>query len=505
MRIQPEAKQRISLRRLLPEADFVGADDISVTSCSCDSRHVRPGDLFVALPGKACDGHDFAAQAASRGATALLAQQSVPGIGLPVCRVLDVRKAYARLCQALAGNPGDHLCAIGVTGTNGKTTTSCLIASVLSEAEYRVGLLGTLGGFDGLDFHDSSLTTPPPHELAGWLARTVANGCSHAVLEVSSHALDQSRIAGIALDAACVTNVARDHLDYHRSILDYRMTKSRLLDHLSGEGFAVINADDPTSASYLTQITGPVLTVGIHSAAEISATVIEQYASEQTFLLTAGSETLPVRTQMIGTHHVYNCLIAAAVGLAYGIDLITVVKGLEAVEHVPGRLQRLECGQPFGVFVDYAHTPDALTWSLRTLREVAGGRLICVFGAGGDRDKEKRPLMGRAVEMVADLAVLTTDNPRTEPTEAIQKDVLLGFQRPEAVEVIPDRAAAIHWALGQAQPGDCVLIAGKGHEKYQIVGSERIPFDDREVARQWLYRMQPAEVSGERRVEYGEW
>lgn len=495
MQICPNGGVRISLRRLLPAAEFIGADDIRVASCSSDSRRVEPGDLFAALPGSVHDGHDFVVEAVRRGAVAVLARQPIPGIGLPICCVPNTQDAYARLRQALAGSPSEHLRVIGITGTNGKTTTSCLLASVLSTAGYQVGLLGTLGGFDGLDFHDSTLTTPPPDELARWLARTAANGCSHAILEVSSHALDQSRVAGIRLDAACVTNVRRDHLDYHRSILDYRMTKSRLLDYLCGEGFAVLNADDPTSASYLAEIHGPVLTIGMHSAAEISATVIERFVSEQTFLLSAGSEILPVRTRMIGTHHVYNCLVAAAVGLAYGIDLATVARGLEAVDQVPGRLQRLECGQPFGVFVDYAHTPDALAGSLRTLREVVEGRLICVFGAGGDRDREKRPLMGRAVERGADLAVVTTDNPRTEDPEAIQEDILRGLKHPERTEVIPDRTEAIHWALGQAEPGDCVLIAGKGHEKHQILGTKRVPFDDRQVAREWLYQMQPAGVS----------
>ena len=492
MQVYLEGGEKISLRRLLPEARFAGADDVGVGACSCDSRGVRPGDLFVALPGSVHDGHDFAGEAARRGAAAILAQRQLPPLDLPVCYVPDTRHAYARLCQALAGNPSQHLSVVGITGTNGKTTTSCLVASVLSTAGYQVGLLGTLGGFDGLDFQDSTLTTPPPHELARWLARTVANGCSHAVLEVSSHALDQSRIAGIELDAACVTNVRRDHLDYHSSILDYRISKSRLLDHLSGQGFAVLNADDPTSASYLGQISGPVLTVGVRSAAEISATLVEQFVSEQTFLLTAGSETLPVRTRMIGTHHVYNCLIATAVGLAYGIDLISVVRGLEAVEHVPGRLERIDCGQPFAVFVDYAHTPDALAGTLRTLGEVVDGRILCVFGAGGDRDQQKRPLMGRAVEKGADLAVITDDNPRTEDPQAIRQHLLEGFDRPNDVQIIPDRAEAIHWALGQAESGDCVLIAGRGHEKYQIVGTDRVPFDDRQIARQWLYQMQPA-------------
>jgi len=482
---------------LLPEAEFLGAADICVTSCACDSRRIEAGDLFVALEGSASDGHQFAAEAVGRGATAVLAQRHLPGIDVPICCVADTHVAHAKLCQALAGDPAKKLRVVGITGTNGKTTTSCLVASVLSTAGHPVGLLGTLGGFDGLDFCNSSLTTPPADEMARWLARMVANGCSHAVLEVSSHALDQSRVAGIEFDMACVTNVRRDHLDYHASLLDYRMTKSRLMDYLSSEGFAIINADDRTSTSYLAQINGPVLTVGMDSPAEVTGTLIERFISEQTFLLTAGSETVPVRTRMIGKHHVYNCLVAAAVGLAYGIDLATVVRGLEAVDHVPGRLQRLECGQPFGVFVDYAHTPDALTGSLETLRDVIEGRLICVFGAGGDRDREKRPLMGRAVEREADLAVVTTDNPRTEDPARTRDDVLRGFQRPSDVEIIADRAEAIGWALAQAQAGDCVLIAGRGHEKHQIVGQERIPLDDREVTRQWLYEMELAGVGGE--------
>ena len=214
---------------------------------------------------------------------------------------------------------------------------------------------------------------------------------------------------------------------------------------------------------------------------------VEQFASEQTFLLTAGNDTVPVRTRMIGTHHIYNCLTAAAVGLTYGIDLMAVVRGLEAVDYVPGRLQRVECGQPFGVFVDYAHTPDALAASLRALRQVTAGRLICVFGAGGDCDRQKRPLMGREAEKLADRLVLTSDNPRSEDPLDIIDEILTGFRQPPAAKVIVDRTAAIEWALARAEPGDCVLIAGKGHEDYQIIGDERLALDDREIAETWLY------------------
>ena len=489
----PEGTCRIRLRQVLPEAEFVGADDVEVGGCSRDSRQVQQGELFAALPGSQADGHDFAVQAAARGCAAILAQRPLVGLSIPVCYVPDSREAFGRVCQALAGNPSGQLKVIGVTGTNGKTTTTHLIASILATAGLKSGLMGTLGSFDGEEFQPSSMTTAPPEMLALWLSRMIRNGCSHAVLEVSSHALDQARIAGIGLDAACVTNVQRDHLDYHHTIRDYRLSKSRLLDYLAGDGFAVLNADDPTSATYLSRLTAPVLTIGIRSAAEITGSLLERCPSEQTFLLTAGSQSIPVRTRMIGTHHIYNCLMAAAVGLTYGVDLATVVRGLEAVQQVPGRLERLEYGQPFSVFIDFAHTPDALTGCLQTLRDATEGRLICVFGAGGDRDRQKRPLMGRAVEADADLAVITNDNPRSEDPHAIAREILDGFSHPQAATVMLDRAEAIAWALSQAQPGDCVVIAGKGHEKYQVFGDQRIDFDDAQIARQWLYEMQPAE------------
>lgn len=487
MQVCPELGQFVSLRQLLPEAETVGADDVWIGGCSSDSREVREGELFAALPGSKHDGHDFVAEAVVRGCAAVLCERPIPEIPVPSCVVPNVRESHARLCQALAGNPSRQLKLIGVTGTNGKTTTSCLIAGILTAADYRVGLLGTLGCVDGRIVEPATHTTPPPERLASLMARMVRNDCTHAVMEVSSHALDQSRVAGMQFDVACVTNVTHDHLDYHRTLSKYRQTKAKIFDHLDLEGLSVINADDPVAASYLRRLNGPVLTVGIRNAAEITAVPVEQCASEQTFLLTAGSETVPVRTQMIGEHHIYNCLTAAAVGLAYDIALTTVVRGLESVGHVPGRLERIECGQPFSVFVDFAHTPDALTKALAALRLVTAGRLICVFGADGQRDRRKRPLMGRAVEEGADWAIVANDNPRDEDPLAIVRDILPGFQDADRVEVIPDRVAAIHRAIDMARPGDCVLLAGKGHETHQIIGNQQVPHDDREVARQRLY------------------
>jgi UDP-N-acetylmuramoyl-L-alanyl-D-glutamate--2,6-diaminopimelate ligase len=493
MQVCPDLGQLGQLRRLLPDAEILGAGDVAITGCACDSRLVRGGELFAALVGSRHDGHDFIAEAAARGCAAVLSDRPAPPEnGLTWCTVPNAREAYARVCQILAGNPTRQLKLIGVTGTNGKTTTSCLIAGILNAAGHRVGVLGTLGYLDGRIVQPATHTTPPPDRLATLLAQMVRNECSHAVMEVSSHALDQSRVAGAWFDAACVTNVTHDHLDYHANLGAYRLAKAKLFDSLADEGFAVLNADDPGSAGYLHQLDCPVLTVGIRAAAEITAVPVEQYMSEQTFLLTAGSETVPVRTQMIGTHHIYNCLAAAAVGLAYGIELSTVARGLESVGHVPGRLERIECGQPFGVFVDFAHTPDALGGVLQALRQVTDGRLICVFGAGGGRDRQKRPLMGRAVEQGAQVAILTNDNPRDEDPRVILRDVLTGFCIPAAVEVIPDRVEAIGRALAIARPGDCVLIAGKGHENCQIIGDERVPMDDREIAKEWLYSRQSA-------------
>ncbi len=481
----------VPLGKLLPEAGAHVAADLRVYGCACDSRSVAPGDLFVAIRGRRVDGTLFATEAAQRGAVAIACEEPLIESTLPVVRVASARETYARLCQQFAGNPGDRLKLIGVTGTNGKTTTSHLIAGILSAAGCDCGLIGTLGYFDGIDLEPASWTTPPADVLADLLGRMAANGCSHAVMEVSSHGLDQSRVAGLNFEAACVTNIRRDHLDYHSTWDDYRAAKAKLFRHLKPNGLAVINADDAGAAGLLPMLDGAALTIGVENEADITATIVEQCLSEQTFLLTAGSETVPVRTRMIGRHHVYNCLTAAAVGLAQGIDLLTVVRGLESVKRVPGRLERLECGQPFGVFVDYAHTPDALETVLTTLRGLTAGKLICVFGAGGQRDPGKRPLMGRAVDRLADLAIVTSDNPRRENPAQIIRQIVSGFQSTERVEVVPDRATAIRWALSAAEPGDCVLIAGKGHERYQVIGDQRIAFDDAEVACEWLYEVCP--------------
>lgn len=476
-----------SLRELLPEARFLGACDIRVASCCGDSRHCHPGDLFVALPGSTDDGHRYVVEAAARGASALLVERQVAECNLPTCVVSNVHQAYGKLCQALAGNPAEHLKMVGLTGTNGKTTTSLLVASILNAAGMSAGLIGTLGNFDGAEFGPAKLTTPTAPELAQWLARMRANGCTHAVVEMSSHAISQSRVAGIEFDVVGISNVRHDHLDYHGTLAEYRHTKRKALNYLTPQGIAVLNADDPVCSDFLAHLDGPALSIGIDSACEIGATPVEQFISEQTFLLSAGDETVPIRTSLIGHHNIYNCLLAAATGISYGIDLATIAYGIEKLDKVPGRLERIECGQPFAVFVDYAHTAEALAVTLDTLRPLVPGKITCVFGAGGDRDHQKRPKMGRAVERRADIAYLTSDNPRHEDPEVIANGVLAGCTEPSDIRVVLDRAEAIARALDAAKPGDCVLIAGKGHEDYQVVGDKKLYFDDRAFAREWLY------------------
>ncbi|HJT33548.1 MAG TPA: UDP-N-acetylmuramoyl-L-alanyl-D-glutamate--2,6-diaminopimelate ligase [Pirellulales bacterium] len=444
-----------SLRQVLPDAVFTSGD-VEVRSCCTDSRQCRPGDLFVTLLGGASDGGECVAEAIEHGATAVLSDRPLPGCTVPLCVVDDVRDAYGRLCQALAGYPARSLKIVGITGASGKTTTSYLSAAVLAAGGWRSGVLGTLGYFDGNEWQNACWTTPPPPVLAQWLARIAAAGCTHAAVEVSGHALAQKRVAGLDFDVACVTN---DHHGFkgHR--------KAQLFDHLLPEGFAVVNVDDPLAENFLSRLDGPVLTVGMRGAAEVTALPLEQFPSEQTFLLSVGDESIPVRSPLIGHQNIYNCLVAAAVGLAYSIDLPTIVQGLEVVQRVPGRLERIECGQPFSVFVDDARTPGALSRCLKTLRAVTSGRLICVFDAGGDRDKPSGGQMYRAVESAADLAV----------------------------QVVDDRREAIASALGHAQPGDCVLIAGKSHETTQAPGDKHYEFGDRQVARQCLYESLAAE------------
>lgn len=475
----------IQLSSVLPHARIVGGNDIRATSCCGDSRQCRPGDVFVALTGARHDGHDYVDDAVRAGAKAIVSERLLP-TRTPVYLVKDTREAYGRICQALMGHPADSMNLVGITGSQGKTTTAILLRSIFRAASHFSGMHTSLETCDGLS-QTIQTRTPSAPEWADWLARTYANGCTHAVAEVNSQVLAQRRASGMAFDAAVLTNIRGEHLDLHRNVENYRRAKMRILDQLKPQGFVVVNVDDPTSHSLLDSIEQPVLTVGIRMPAELSANIIERHQNEQTFLLHAGDETVAVRTRMIGDHHVYNCLSAAAVGLVMGIDLATVVRGIESVECIPGRMERIDCGQSFGLFADEARAPDSLSSCLKALRRVTPGRVICVYGPDGGHSPDIRPLLGRVVERGADVGIITSNNPgHSEPLQ-IAHDVLDGYNRPGNAHVMPNRKRAIEWALNHARRGDSILLAGKGSDTFDLVEGTFHPFDDREIARTWLY------------------
>jgi UDP-N-acetylmuramoyl-L-alanyl-D-glutamate--2,6-diaminopimelate ligase len=484
----------VSLRTLLPSASFVGCADIRVTEATEQSSQCRPHTLFAAIPGTHVDGADFVDEAIKRGANSLLVQRPLPNVHIPQCVVPHARKAFAELCSALAGYPSRHLHLAAVTGTNGKTTVTWLIRSILETAGRRTGLLGTIEYHDGIHSSPSKMTTPDSQSLAHWLSAMVEADSTHAVLEVSSHALEQERTAGTEFDVAVVTNITHDHFDYHHDADSYRAAKARLLTHLKAQALVVLNADDPHSSALVGRVAGDarVVTYGLERPARVWATILEESLRGSRFLLRRATDSIEVTTTLVGRHNVSNCLAAAAATERFGLSLAEVKAGIEGLRVVPGRMERVDCGQPFDVFVDYAHTEDALRRSIGFLKRLSHGRVLCVAGAGGDRDRTKRPLIGRALAE-ADLAIVTSDNPRSEDPEQIIREVVTGCSRAAHEPVIePDRAEAIRRALGFAEPGDCVLVAGKGHEREQIIGNRRVPFVDRDVVREVLVRRRSA-------------
>ncbi len=474
----------VSLNEQFPTAQVFGDKEIRVGSCCSDANQCQVGDVYVALVDEDGDGHDTVCEAVRRGASAILSERFL-AVNVPIFVVDDTRVAYGQLCQRLAGHPAEALQMIGVTGTNGKTTTSMLIASVLDAGRRQVGVTSTLGYSDSIDNMVANRTTPLAAEMASLLCRMHTNGCSHAVVELSSRGLAEQRTAGIQFDAAILTNLRRDHMDVHGSVKNYHRAMGRLFEQLKPTGFAVINVDDPGSNDLLPDLTCPVMTVGQRQAAEVSARVLERYASEQTFLLRAGNESIPVRTQMIGDAHVANCLSATAVGLVMGLDLPTIVRGLEAVRRIPSRLDFISCGQDFGVYVDCADTPDRLAACLQTMRQVTPGRVLCVYSASDELPANERPLLGRVAERAADIGIITNSTLHCEPSLRVAHDILDGYERPARAHAIPGRINAIHWELGKARPGDSLLIAGGSRTGW--LGEDTQGTSDFELARNWLH------------------
>lgn len=488
----PEVPVSVNLRRLFPSASFVGCGDIRSSAATDRSADCGPGMLFAVIRGHRSDGYQYISQAIQRGASALLVDRPQSNVSIPQCVVPDVRRAYAELCAAQMAQPARHLGLAAVTGTNGKTTITWLLRSILQAMGKQTGLLGTIEYSDGRRTEPSSLTTPDPRTWSRWLASMVTHETTHAALELSSHALDQRRTAGTLLDVAIVSNITQDHFDYHQNFAHYRASKLRIFEYLKPAGLAVINIDDPGSGSCLELAPKRVATYGLNSDADVTATVLEESLLGSRFRLICGSQEQEIETRLVGRHNISNCLAAAVAAIHFGATVAEIAAGIENLAVVPGRMEQVHCGQPFQTFVDYAHTEDALQRSIQCLRQLTPGRVICVFGAGGDRDRTKRPLLGQAASN-ADLAVVTSDNPRSEDPSQIIREILDGFAdsqpRPH-VEI--DREQAIRWALDQAGPGDSVLIAGKGHETAQIIGTQRYDFDDRVVIRSYLEHRDPS-------------
>ena len=461
-----------------------------------DSRKVRTASLFVAIDGSKSDGHDFAEEAVAKGAVAVLGNKA--GIreiaGSPYIYYDRPRRAVGLIAQALAGFPSRDLCVIGVTGTNGKTSTCCLVRQILNHTGFSCANIGTLGYDLPQSQTAASHTTPFGEELASLLARAKEQACTHVVMETSSHALEQGRVAGIEFNIGAFTNLTQDHLDYHETMESYRDAKLLLFEelrrnHQDPEGkrpcFTVVNREDPTAQDFINAFPEGCITFG--KGGMVKARHLTVDIQGAAFTLVTPEASAAVKLSLIGKHNVQNALCAAAICHGAGIPLEKIVSGLESLKSVPGRMETVGTGHSFQVVVDYAHTDDGLRNALQAARAVCPGKLIVVFGCGGDRDKGKRPKMGAVAAELADFAILTSDNPRTEEPCRILLDVEVGLQRKQKYKgdeywVIESRLEANEAAISLARPGDLILIAGKGHEDYQIIGTERRHFDDREVA-----------------------
>jgi UDP-N-acetylmuramoyl-L-alanyl-D-glutamate--2,6-diaminopimelate ligase len=456
---------------------------LDYTGITYDSRKVEPGNIFVAVPGAKFNGADFIPQAIEAGAKLVVAEKEIEvPAGVEFKKVPSARRALAELACEFYGDPSRKLKLIGVTGTNGKTTTCYLIQSILEKAGYKSGLIGTI---------NSGLTTPEASDLQKELAEMVEKGYTHCVMEVSSHGLAQDRVHGSHFAVAIFTNLTHDHLDFHKDMPGYLEAKLKLFKMLDRDAVAIVNVDDPYSSNIVKVVSGEIIPYGVTQAKhelrdtkhnEFDTKVMDVYVRDREMTIKINS--FEIRTPLIGIPNVYNIVAAYQTGLLFKISQRTIRKGIEALKTVPGRYERLDFGQPFIIIVDFAHSPDSLQKLIETYRPLTMGKLILVFGCPGDRDRDKRPVMGKIASDLADSVIVTTDDPHSEEPEEIIRQIV---QRPTSnVSTIVDRKEAIEKALKLAKKGDTVLIAGRGHEKFQDLGGRKVEIDDREVVRSLL-------------------
>lgn len=487
----------IRLREILPDAKLINSNEVYFNSCCGHWQECQQNDLFVAIVDVDQDGHEFTHEAIKRGASAIVTERLLT-TDRPQCIVSDSREAYGQICQALAGNPSQHLTTVGVTGTDGKTVTSHLIRSVFQSAALKSGLVSSIEVNCGANRQSIPNRELNPPRIAEQLTQMVMGDCSNAVIEIPSMALAKRCLSGVKLDVAVVTNIRPNQLHFHGSKQNYLRAKMRVLEQLKHTGLAVLNLDDPTTHFLLEHIDQPVLTFGMKQEAEVTGHLIERTSSSQTFMVVAGAESVPVRTAIIGDQHIYNCLATVAVGLSAGLDLTTIAKGLESTGNIPGRLERVECGQGFGVWIDSARSPGQLANALRTLKQVTEGNVWCVCSTDDDQTDSHRRRIGEVAERVADKTVIT----RTSVSQSVDYEpahqVLDGFDKPESAQLIPNRFKAIEWALQQAKPGDSVLVSGCGERPFALIGEENWTITDRDVCQAWLYdhsSLAPTQIS----------
>ncbi len=477
----------MKLKELLTDVSVTAmrADpDTEIRDICYDSRAVRPGDLFVAVEGFQSDGHRFIPMALEKGAAAVLCQHAPADDG-PYIITDDSRKALALVSGAYFGHPAERMTMVGVTGTNGKTTVTLLIKHILEDVlGAKVGLVGTISNWIGDEQLQTERTTPESYDLQKLFARMAAAGCTHAVMEVSSHALALDRVAGVRFDAALFTNLTQDHLDFHKTMENYAGAKAMLFSRCEK---AAVNADDPWGTFMLERSTCPAETFSAAGRkADLWAEDVTLSAGAVDFTACAGGERAPVHLAIPGSFSVSNGLAAMAAGRMLGLSLADCAASLGRAVGVKGRVEVVPTPDDFTVIIDYAHTPDALEKVLKTMKEAADGRVVALFGCGGDRDRTKRPLMGAIAARTADFCVVTSDNPRSEDPEVIIGDILAGMPPEAPMKVISDRPAAIRWAIDNHLPGDVIVLAGKGHETYQEVNGVKRHMDEREIVAEHL-------------------
>lgn len=477
-----------------------GSLETEVTGLALHSQQVEKGHLFGAVVGTQLDGHQFIGQALRGGAVAILGQKESPPLPLEATyiRVADSRQSMAHVAEAFYGRPSAQIGLIGITGTNGKTTTLHLLKAILEKASLKPSTIGTISYDVGGQSIEAHNTTPSCVELSRLFHKAVQAGHQWLIMEVSSHSLEQKRVEALAFDMAIFTNITHDHLDYHPSFDHYLQAKRRLFQLLSRneqkKGTAMVNRDDPHASSIIKATRGQVITYGLRNKAHYRAANWSLSLRGSSFEVLTPEEKARVSLSLPGLHNIYNSLSALATAGAMGIDLRTAIEAIEGVHEVPGRLEAIEQGQPFDVFVDYAHSPDGLRAILESVKPLCQGRLIVVFGCGGNRDQLKRPIMGAVAAKWSDFVIVTSDNPRKESPSQIASEIEKGLKESSKIRgddyvIILDRYEAIQKALSMAQSQDVVIIAGKGHENYQIFEDRVIPFDDREAARQVLRQM----------------